>query len=88
MQKQNQQDHDASCEIVAVGWRAIGAASGNNAQTLAVRNSYGTLPVTPIKLPNGRVAMTQEQVGILRRCQMRTLEQLEASKEIQRTSKN
>jgi len=64
--QQNQQDHNASCEIVAVGWRAIGAASGNNAQTLAVRNSYGTLPVTPLKLPNGQVAMTQEQIDILR----------------------
>lgn len=66
MQKQNQQEKDASCEIVAVGWRAIGTASGNNAQTLAVRNSYGTLPVTPIKLSNGRVAMTREQIETLR----------------------
>lgn len=66
MQKQNQQQTNPAQELAAVGWRAIGEASGCNAQTLAVRSSYGTLPVTPIKLPNGRVAMTHEQIEVLR----------------------
>lgn len=51
---------------LVVGWRAIGAASGHNGQSLAVRHCYGTLPVTPIKLPKGKVAMTQEQIDILK----------------------
>ena len=60
------QETNVSQGVVAVGWRAIGAASNQNAHSLSVRNCYGTLPVTPLKLPNGRVAMTQAQIDILR----------------------
>lgn len=53
-------------KIVATGWREIGTASNRNPQTLAMQHSYGRLPVSPVKLPNGRVGMTQEQIDILR----------------------
>lgn len=52
--------------VVATGWREIGAATNRNPQTLAMQHSYGRLPVSPIKLPNGRVGMTQEQINALR----------------------
>lgn len=48
-----------------VGWRAIGDALGRNGQSLAVRASYGTLPLMPGR--HGRQpAYTQEQIEQLR----------------------
>lgn len=61
MNPQNQQE-----AFVAIGWRAIGTATGENPQTLASRSAYGLLPVQPTKLSNGRVAMTQGQIDLLK----------------------
>lgn len=70
IETQTHQENEDSITFAAVGWRAIGALVGSNAQTLAVRNSYGTLPVTPFKLPNGKVAMTREQIETLSRAKI------------------
>lgn len=50
---------------LVIGWRAIGAAVGRPAGSLATQASMGSLPVQPIKIGN-QVAMTQEQIEILK----------------------
>ena len=48
-----------------VGWRAIGAAVGRPAQSLAQASSFGKLPVEPIKLGKS-VVMTNSMIAELR----------------------
>jgi hypothetical protein len=50
---------------LVIGWRNIAQATGRNPHTMAQAASFGTLPVTPLKVGN-RVAMTPEQISTLK----------------------
>lgn len=56
---------DEGAPDLVVGWRAIGAAVGRPAQSLAQASSFGKLPVEPIKLGRS-VVMTASMITELR----------------------